>query len=116
LRWNGPAFNPDEIVRKTLLDIALNHRWYDPIRAVFARLKRRSAPDHDKRIFCSEYVLERLAIGRVLADEYDELQNQKKYYLPAHFAADPRFDQYDMEYSRLTEIPGARLLRRRNLF
>jgi hypothetical protein len=110
LRWSNPSdFNVEEVIRFALLDQIINPRGYDTARALLASVGIWAPPDHERRLICSEYVLDRLAVGRILVPEKVAVDEQKRYYFPAHFAADSRFVQLDMRFSRLTEVPRSLL-------
>lgn len=77
-----------------------------------ARFGMWTPPDEEKGLLCSEFVLEQIARGGFLIDKYVESSQPGNYYFPAHFAAEPKFDQLPMQYLQLTEIPPPNRLRK----
>lgn len=94
------------VARYALIRQALGRRAYDWRGAlrVGATGRRKSAPDLENAIVCSELVLEAFAIGgQFLVDEYADVRSGRRFYYPADFFANKTFDKLEMTYFRLTE-------------
>jgi hypothetical protein len=106
LRYKNDEFlagRRQNIARYGLLSPNINPRKYDR-KAVWDawRRKRPGGAQHTYSINCSEFILECFAIaGPYMIEDYLKVVNEKDtFYFPAHFAADPLFEQVPMKYYR----------------
>jgi hypothetical protein len=108
LRYNNPEFKErrHDVVRYALMSPYLTPRTYDLLGAISSYIAwRPKGARHEKRIFCSEFILECFAIGGAyLVEDYVRITEQEnQFFLPAHLAAHPGFDRLPMKYFDLVE-------------